>query len=140
PPSERYKIYLVPLAAAPHAETQARILAADPDYNLFQPQFSPDGRWICFMAVKATDAATSTFCVMSAAGGAWTRLTEGKYYDDKPRWSPDGRMIYFVSPRGGFTNVWGLRFDPMKGQALGEPFRVTQFESPNKLISPSSTA
>jgi len=138
PPSERWKIWLVPIAAAPHAETQARIVGADPDYNLYQAQFSPDERWIAFMAVKATDALASTICVMPATGGEWRRLTDGKYLDDKLRWSPDGRVIYFTSPRGGFTNVWGIRFDPVKGQSAGEPFRVTKFESPNKLVAPTT--
>jgi Tol biopolymer transport system component len=136
PPSERWKIWLVPVAAAPHAETQARIVAAHPDYNLYQAQFSPDERWIAFMAVKANDALASTICVMPAGGGEWRRLTDGKYLDDKLRWSPDGRMIYFTSSRGGFTNVWGVRFDPVKGQSVGEPLRVTKFENPNKLLAP----
>jgi hypothetical protein len=33
-----------------------------------------------------------------------------------------------------FLNVWGLRFDPAEGKAVGEPFKVTNFESPGELI------
>ena len=28
-------------------------------------------------------------------------------------------------------NVWGIQFDPAKGRAIGEPFRVTEFEKPS---------
>jgi len=69
--------------------------------------------------------------VIPATGGSWIRITDGKRWDDKPRWSPDGNTIYFVSRRGGFFNVWGIQFDPAKGRAIGEPFRVTEFEKPS---------
>ena len=62
-------------------------------------------------------------------------ITDGLHWDDKPRWAPDGRTIYFVSNRSGFLNVWGRRFDPERGVALGEPFRVTTFEKPSQRVS-----
>jgi len=65
--------------------------------------------------------------VVPAGGGAWTRITDGKLWGDKPRWSPDGKTIYFVSGRSGFFNVWGIHFDPAEGKPLGEPFRVSAF-------------
>ena len=71
--------------------------------------------------------AESALYVVPAAGGAWTRITDGKHWDDKPRWSPDGKTIYFVSGRGGFFNVWGIHFDPTEGKRVGEPFRVSTF-------------
>ena len=40
-------------------------------------------------------------------------------------------MIYFVSGRSGFFNVWGIRFDPVKGGAAGKPFPVTAFDNPS---------
>jgi len=46
-------------------------------------------------------------------------------------------MIYFVSNRGGFFNVWGIRFDPVAGKPVGEPFRVTAFESPGQMVLPN---
>ena len=45
-----------------------------------------------------------------------------------------GRMLYFVSNRTGFFNVWGIRFDPESGRSIGEPFRVTSYESPGQMI------
>jgi hypothetical protein len=56
------------------------------------------------------------------------------------RWSPDGRTIYFLAPRDGCFNVWGVRFDPVRGKSVGEPFRVTNFENPSRMATPSTRA
>ncbi len=124
---------LLPVAAGPRAESQMRIVASDPERNLYQGTFSPDQRWIAFEA--ADRSAFSTLYVMDANGGDWAPITEGRYWDDKPRWSPDGRTVYFVSNRLGFFDVWGRRFDPKAGKPVGDPFRVTNFESPRHRIS-----
>jgi len=133
----RVALCLLPLDAAPHAETQMRVIGSHPEYNLWQGQFSPDGRWISFNAFNATDPSASTVYVVPASGGSWVSLTEGKYWDDKPRWSPDGKAIYFVSNRTGFFNVWKVRFDPATGKPLDQPTRVTDFESPTQMIIPN---
>jgi sugar lactone lactonase YvrE len=103
---------------------------------LSQARFSPDNRWISFIAARALEAGVSTIYVVPASDGDWQRITEGKYFDDKPRWSPDGQRLYFVSNRTGFFNVWAIGFDPATGQPQGSPFRVTAFESPSQMILP----
>jgi len=132
PPGRRL-IGLFPIAAAPHAETQIRVVASHPEENLYQAHFSPDNRWISFISAKVSGAGTATVHVIPAAGGEWRQITEGKYFDDKPRWSPDGRKLYFISNRTGFFNVWGVGFNPTTGEPVGEPFRVTAFESPSQM-------
>ncbi len=136
---ERYAIYLLPIAAAPQAETQMRLITSHPEMNLYQARFSPDQKWISFNAKKTMEDGISTIYVVPASGGEWRRVTEAKYLDDKPRWSPDGRRLYFVSNRTGFFNVWAIDFDPASGQPRGEPFRVTNFESPAQMILPDMT-
>ena len=133
----RVALALFPLEAAPRAETQMRVIASNPEYNLWQGRFSPDGQWISFNAFNATDPSVSTVYVVSASGGEWIKLTEGRYWDDKPRWSPDGKAIYFVSNRTGFFNVWKVRFDPASGKPLDQPTRVTDFESTTQMIIPN---
>jgi Tol biopolymer transport system component/DNA-binding winged helix-turn-helix (wHTH) protein len=129
-------IWLVPVASAPHAETAAqKITSSDPAYVLYQPHFSPNGRWIVFEAVaRSPDPPESTLYVVPASGGPWTRITDSKHWNDKPRWSPDGRTIYFVSRRGGFFNLWGIHFDLATGKTVGQPFQVSKFESPRLMI------
>ena len=86
-------------------------------------------------AKNAPNAPESVLCVVPACGGRWTRITDGKSWDDKPRWSPDGHTIYFLSGRSGFFDVWGIHFDPASGGPIGEPFRITSFESPRLRVS-----
>lgn len=112
-------------------ESTAREIISDPNYELYQSHFSPDGRWIVFEAVKQP---SSTIYAIAAAGGPWVRITDSKQWDDKPRWSPDGKTIYYLSERRGFFNVWGIHFDPLKGRPQGEPFQVTSFETPSLMI------
>ena len=131
-PSE---LWLLPVAARPHAELAARRIASNPAYNIWQEHFSPDGRWIVFLAVRDLPLPESRVYVMPATGGPWTPITDGKHWDDKPRWSPDGKIIYFISRRNGYYNMWGIRFDSAKGKSIGEGFPVTAFESPSLMVA-----
>jgi Tol biopolymer transport system component/DNA-binding winged helix-turn-helix (wHTH) protein len=129
------EIWEIPLAAAPHAERAARKVAADPAYLLYQPHYSPNGRWVVFEAVSnSPTAARSSLYAVSAIGGPWKQITDGSGWDDKPRWSADGKTIYFVSGKGFFFDVWGIRFDPERSEQLGKPFRVTTFDRPSLMI------
>jgi hypothetical protein len=102
------------------------------NFQLYQPHFSPDGKWSVFEAVR--DLLNSTLYAIPAAGRPWIQITYSKQWDDKPRWSPDGKTIYYLSERKGFVNVWGVHFDPARGQPLGEPFQITTFETPTLMI------
>jgi len=131
----RNEILLAPVAAAPHAETAVRRIPYDrPGYFVFQTRLSPNGRWIVFSAVMNSPQFESALYVIPVAGGAWTRITDGRHWDDKPRWSPDGRTIYFVSGSDGFFNVWGIRFDPATGKPVGQPFKLSKFDRPRLMI------
>jgi sugar lactone lactonase YvrE len=90
---------------------------------------------VAFNAVRAPTGGTSLIYVISVNGGEWRPIVQDGHFYDKPRWSPDGRILYFLSNRTGFFNVWGIRFDLDQGRPIGEPFRVTAFESPGRMIS-----
>ena len=112
------------------------MITSHPEHSLFQARFSPDDRWVVFQATKA--GAQAVVYVVSSSGGDWTRITEDDVWSDKPQWSPDGKTIYYISNRStAFFNVWGIRFDPARGQPVGEPFRVTSFDNPGRMVWPS---
>ena len=131
---EPHGILLLPAPSAPNEDAAARKIVSNPAYQLYQQHMSPDGRWIVFNAVASSLNPESALYVISSSGGPWTRITDGKHWDDKPRWSPDGRTIYFVSNPGGFFNVWGIHFDPAAGKPVGQPFQVSKFDNPRLMI------
>jgi len=128
------EIWLIPFPVAPDAKTAAKKVTSNPAYKLYQPHLSPGNRWIVFEAVVNSPNPESALYVVPASGGPWTRITDGRHWDDKPRWSPDGRTIYFVSGPGGFFNIWGIRFDPAAGKPVGQPFQLSKFDSPRLMI------
>ena len=134
-----FSLYLLPLAAAPHAETAATLLASDRKYSLWQARFSPNGRWIAFVAQSREEAGVATVAVMPSSGADsshWTHVTNVHGWVDKPRWSPDGKLLYFVIQESSFFNVWAVQFDGATGKAVGAPFQVTHFVSPGRRLFP----
>jgi Tol biopolymer transport system component/DNA-binding winged helix-turn-helix (wHTH) protein len=137
--SERYSTCVASVSNANEAgEPSVRIVASDPKRNLHNQRFSPDQRWITFLAHDLLSASTSMIYVTPTSGGAWRAITDGAWFDDKPRWGPDGRVLYFLSNRSGVTNVWGRRFDTSTGAPVGEPFPVTSFRSAQFQLTPQT--
>ena len=135
--SERYSTCLVPVSSANEAgDPTVRVIASDPRRNLYNQRFSPDQRWISFLAHDLSYESTSTVYVIPIGGGTWRAITDGAWFDDKPRWGPDGRILYFVSNRTGIANVWGRRFDDATGTPIGEPFPVTSFRTAQFQLTP----
>ena len=125
------------LSAIPLANSQPaqRRIAAQGNHYLWEPRFSPDGRWVVFIAQSIRFARMeSAIYVTPANGGPWIPVTDGKFWDDKPRWAPDGKTLYFLSRRGGFYDVWGIRFDSVAGKVVGERFRLTTLDSPSLMV------
>jgi hypothetical protein len=124
-------------ASAAGRQPQMQVIASDAERNLYAAAYSPDGRWVSFIA--APDLSRSTVFVSPAAGGAWIPIStaDDHFFEDLPRWSPDGRTLYFLSNRTGFWNLWGRRFDPAAGAPLGEPFQVSRFDTSFRMIGPN---
>ena len=114
-------------------------VVSDAGYAIYQGRFSPDDRWVLFNAQSLKVVGTSVLGLVPTTVGKWAPLTDAALWADKPRWAPDGLTIYFFSNRNGqFFDVWGLRFDPATGRAVGDPFRVTHTDSPGRTIDMSA--
>ena len=137
-----FVLTLWPIAAAPRAEATARTIAADKDYSLWQPHYSPNGRWISFIALKTNEFGhTNILEVIPAnATGAterqWIAITDKHSWVDKPRWAPDGRKLFFVKQSDSFWNLWAIRIDPDRGLPVGSPIQITRFNTAGLQLSP----
>ena len=130
------EIALMPIEAAPAAE-RAREHITLADGPLSVPVMSPDGSWIAFRGGGGSGRA-GRVAVVSARGGepsTWTFLP-GDYPTDKPAWSEDGTILYFLSAERGWLNMRGVRFDSVRGAAVDQPFRITNFDGPEAHILP----
>jgi len=123
-------IALLPIAAAPKAESQMKIVTThEGQSGLLQPVMAPNGRWIAF----EVQGHTARIAVLGSTDALWSEPQQERswrYLDPLamygPRWSVDGRLLYFISMHGGLANVWAVDFDPVSGD-VGKPFQVTKF-------------
>ena len=105
-----------------------------------QAGFSPDDRWILFLA-GAGPGRQQVFVMPYREQSPvptedqWIAITDGLSLDSQPRWSPDGSIIYFVSNRDGFRCVWVRRVDAATKRPTGEPFVIGHFHSAIRSIS-----
>ena len=135
--SPHFSLALFPVDAAPAAEKAATVVVSDPDYNVWQSNYSPNGRWLAFVA-NSRKHGTTTVEIVSSAGGpatAWLHVTTSAAAD-KPRWSPDGRRLYYTERGSVGYNVWTVPFDPERGRLTGAASQVTRFTNPDHQLSP----
>jgi dipeptidyl aminopeptidase/acylaminoacyl peptidase len=89
------------------------------------PRLSPDGRTIAFQ-LRETDLEAN-----KGVNGIWLRSVDGNAAPRRlttkgegstsPRWSPDGRSVWFLSSRGGSSQVWRVEIGG------GEARQVTEY-------------
>jgi dipeptidyl aminopeptidase/acylaminoacyl peptidase len=110
------------------------------DYQASDPQWSPDGRRLAFVAnpsPKADDGSLSDVWIVdvpaasaagdtvddttrSTAAGRARRLVENVGPDNAPRWSPDGQRIAFLTRQGKEGDLGMQRLAVVSAQG-GEP-------------------
>ncbi len=94
------------------------------DMDAAQPDWSRDGQWIAFWGVRPSSGQRDLWMIR-ADGSDAKDLTNDEALDWSPRFGPDGHFIYFLSDRGGTSNLWRIAIDSQKGGAVGPPRPVT---------------
>jgi Tol biopolymer transport system component len=105
------------------------LLLDSPAASLYQGNFSSDGKWLTFnAAIPGSRLFIAPFRGESTIPEAqWIAVTDGTYWDDKPRWSPDGKLLYFTSDRDGFVCLWAQRLEPVTKKPIGPAFVIYHF-------------
>ena len=100
-------------------------LLLERDTGLYQAQFSPDGRWICWMKGRSGDIWIAPFPGLRPIPEIGrVPISTGDDYSDKPRWSPDGSLLYYTSDRDGHICIYAQPLDPRSKQPRGDPLEV----------------
>jgi len=93
---------------SPRAGEAPRALTTSPGSDT-APSFSPDGKWIAYVAGGAPADiwyASSALAVVPAAGGAARLLTQDLDRNvESPRFTADGRSILFLLEEGGTVHL-----------------------------------
>jgi len=96
----------------------------------------PDGKRVAYTQrstdIEANKGRTGVWLLDTGKRGATSlRLTDGSANASAAQWSMDGRFIYFLSNRGGSSQVWratvsgGSRAEPPGAAAPADPTQVT---------------
>ncbi|HEX9027859.1 MAG TPA: hypothetical protein VF823_01715, partial [Anaerolineales bacterium] len=89
-------------------------LAGDEQTSVFQPEFSPDGRYLAYIA---DPGGWGQLYLHDLAGGQTRQVTQATAEHGIPAWtqglrryafSPDGRRLVFLRDQAGFTSLWQL--------------------------------
>lgn len=82
--------------------------------RLSEPQISPDGKLIAFTA-QTIDLDKNTkprhIYVVPVEGGEPRQITRDGTANDRPRWAPDSKSLFYVSNRGGSSQIWSMEPD-----------------------------
>ena len=94
--------------------------------RLSDPEVSPDGRYVAYVLretdMEANKGRNSLWLLdLTQKNAPPLRLTNNPANDTSPRWAPDSRTVYFLSSRGGSSQVWRIRVEG------GEATRVTNY-------------
>lgn len=91
--------------------------------RLSSPRVSPDGKRVVYV-LRSTDMAANKgrtdLWLVNTDGTGTRQLTYDAASDGQPEWAPDGKSLFFLSSRGGSSQVFRL---PLDG---GEPQQVTK--------------
>jgi Tol biopolymer transport system component len=106
-----------------NVETDERTIVANETGVRPYPAFSPDGRWISYIAKQD---GRSILHLQEIGGPGHVSYADFSGDINRPLWSPDGSHIIFTGTQSGidveFKDLWALRIEG--NQFVGAPFPV----------------
>ena len=105
------------VAATPEVFAQKRLFDVETllrIQRIGEPALSPDGRMVAYSVTTpdlANNARPKQIYAVPVSGGVPRQLTREGDDNERPRWSPDSRQIYFISNRGGSSQIWVMDAD-----------------------------
>jgi len=87
-------------------------IVGDSTIQLFEPRYSPDGRWLAVTGVIGTAEVPHIYVLRSDGTGGALQVSAGETGDYDPRWTRGGRELVF---RRG-TAVYAVEIDPAAGE------------------------
>ena len=119
------KINLVDVASG-----KSTLILQHSQYPLSLPRFSPDGKWIVFLAQHSAGSLDVMLAPFRGAAGVpeqdWITITPTPGNVNQAFWSPDGGLLYYVNAAAGSYSLMARRLDRSRHPA-DPPFRVFQF-------------
>jgi Tol biopolymer transport system component len=104
-------------------------LARHPTWNLFQPRFSPDGRWVVFHTTNSPSLrqiyAVPASTPVPVPLDQWVAIAAD--FGVQPSWASDGSGVYHFSLRDGAFCAWLQVVDPGSARPVGSPRPVQHF-------------
>ena len=101
-----------------------RMEAPGESIRRYYASWSPDERLVSYMDVTSYNSDAHPLIVLRVSDGTWFRVTDGKARIYSSTWAPDSRTLYFISSRGGATDLWQQKLSS-DARPEGEPLRIT---------------
>jgi len=93
-------------------------------FRLTAPMWNPDGRRIAYTDVAGSGLTTSKIWTVRNDGTDPIAVTDGTNFDRHPVWSRDGEELFFISDRGGNSDIWWVPINS-RGKPTGRPKAIT---------------
>jgi dipeptidyl aminopeptidase/acylaminoacyl peptidase len=120
--------YLAASAVAAEPFTAGHLVRID---RVGAPAVSPAGDRVVYAVRHAdieADKGRYDLWLSDLDGGEPLRLTTHDGNDTSPAWSPNGQYVFFLSPRGGSTQIWRVSMDGGEAQQVTDlPLDVETF-------------
>jgi len=87
--------------------TWPRPLTDDPNGDAWDPQPSPDGRWVAYVYRPFDELKRLDIRLINLEGGQIHNLTNTEQcFNHTPRWHPINQSLAFLSQQSGFYEIW----------------------------------